>query len=296
MDLDQIQRWMQAIISHPLGVRVGLESADARQHADVCDAELESVITRSRALDSVGRLEVYANAYYARLLECLREEFPVLTGTIGQDVFDELAFGFLQQYPSRSYTLNHLADRFPQYLTETRPERDGDGPDWADLLVDLAMLELTFSEVFDGPGAENLPLLQAKDLEALGPDRWPQSVLTPVSCLRLVTLRFALNPYYTAMRQGEAPDLPVAEPSYMAISRRNYIVRRHVLTVGQFHLLSALLRGDRVGDAISQVAESGSVNLDTFADDLHAWFQTWTSEGFFEAVHTPNVESGNSDD
>ena len=38
---------------------------------DVARESVETVVTRSQKLDAFGRLRVYANAYYARLVECL---------------------------------------------------------------------------------------------------------------------------------------------------------------------------------------------------------------------------------
>ena len=77
-DLEQIQRWMQAVIVHPLGVEQGIASSDARRHVDVDPVDLEQVVTRSKALSAVERLAIYGYAYYARLLECLKEEFPAV--------------------------------------------------------------------------------------------------------------------------------------------------------------------------------------------------------------------------
>jgi hypothetical protein len=286
-DLDQIQRWMQAVIMHPRGVSAGLDSTDARGHLDVDAAAVESVVSRSRSLDSVGRLEVYANAYYARLLECLREEFPALTAAVGVEAFDDLAFGYLQAFPSSSYTLNHLAERFPQYLAETRPERDAGNSqsDWADLLVDLAMLEVQFSQVFDGPGIEKTPLLTAESLQAIAPEGWPEARLIPAPCLRVVEFRFPLDAYYTALRRNESPPLPVPEPSWMAITRRDYVVRRHVVSRPQAVLLQAILRGQPIGKAIEQAAEFAE-DLEALAGQLRKWFQTWTGAGFFVRVET----------
>src|SRR6516225_11362495 len=119
--LGQIQRWMQAAIMHPAGVAEGIASAEARGHIDVGPDEAESVVTRSRALTALDRLAIYGYAYYARLLECLREEFPVLKHALGAEVFDAFAAEYLQQYPSRSYTLLQLGANFPRFLAETRP-------------------------------------------------------------------------------------------------------------------------------------------------------------------------------
>ncbi len=118
--LEQIQRWMQSVIMHKGGVAEGVGSPEARQHIDIALDELESVVERSRALSSANRLEIYVNAYYARLLECLDEEFAVTRWAMGEDLFGAVAFGYLQHYPSQSYTLGHLGARFPRYLGESR--------------------------------------------------------------------------------------------------------------------------------------------------------------------------------
>src|SRR5690348_9320961 len=103
--LGPVPRWMQAVIMHPDGFDAGLASEAARQHLDVAPEDVEKVVTRSISQTSVERLSIYANAYYARLLECLGEEFPVLKQTLGEETFDAFAFDYLQQYPSQSYTL-----------------------------------------------------------------------------------------------------------------------------------------------------------------------------------------------
>src|SRR6516162_5491651 len=120
-DLDRLQRWLQSVITHPGGVAAGVASDEARRLIDVAPADAGRVVTRSRALTALERLEIYHRAYHARLLECLREEFPVLEHALGRDVFDQFALGYLQKYPSHSYTLNQLGTCFPQFLAESRP-------------------------------------------------------------------------------------------------------------------------------------------------------------------------------
>ena len=119
--LSSLQQWMQTVITHPGGVMAGAASAEGHSTEENGLDSLNEKILPSRALTSVQRLEIYHRAYYARLMECLREFFPALTQAIGPDAFDEFAFGYLQKYPPQTYTLNHLADRFVQFLQETKP-------------------------------------------------------------------------------------------------------------------------------------------------------------------------------
>ena len=287
--LGTIQHWLQSVVSHPLGVEAGIASDDAQQQIAASVEEVETVIERSRALSSVERLEVYANAYYARLMECLREYFPALVCALGEDVFDEFAFTYLQQYPSRSYTLGDLADNFPRFLEETRPEATDSATEapanWPEFVIDLARLEWTIDSVFDGPGVENAAPLTAEQLNGISPDDWPGARLVPVVCLRLLAFEFPVNDYYTLFRQGKEPALPEPQQTYLALSRRNYVVQRYPLSAPQYELLATLEQGQTVGEAIAAAAEMTD-DFDALAASLRNWFHHWTAAGFFQDVVT----------
>ena len=157
--LDQLQRWMQSVITHPAGIEAGVMSDSSREASEVGAGRLDEVVLPSQRLSSADRLRVYGNAYFARLLECLRAEFPAMVKALGEEAFEGLAFGYLLKHPSCSDTLTRLAATLPEYLEETRPPRESlesgvdsneeTAPDFADFLIDLARLERTYSEVFD---------------------------------------------------------------------------------------------------------------------------------------------------
>jgi hypothetical protein len=286
-DLGQIQRWMQAAIMHPVGVAEGIASAEARRHIDLGPDEAETVVTRSRALTALERLAIYGYAYYARLLECLRDEFPVLKHALGEELFDAFAAEYLQQYPSRSYTLLQLGVNFPRFLAETRPQQEGDedsAADWPDFLIDLATLEWTFNEVFDGPGVEGEQLLDAGQLRAIPPERLLEARLECVPCLRLLALRYPVHKYVTGVRRHEEPEPPEPAETCLAVTRRRYVVRHYELSRPAYQLLHALLAGESVGQAISRAVEAAGPDPDRLANNLRTWFHDWAAEGFFRAV------------
>lgn len=290
-DLATIQRWMQAVIMHPVGVEEGIASPAARECIAVEPTEAEKVIARSQALTSVERLGIYSRAYFARLLECLREEFPVLKHALGEEAFDAFAAGYLQRYPSRSYTLVALGTLFPKFLAETRPaveEGGGLSGDWPDFLIDLATLEQTFNEVFDGPGTEREPLLDPQRLQTIPAEDWPDMRLERSPCLRLLSLRFPVHRYFAGVRRQENPDLPSRATTYLAVSRRNYIVRHYELSPPAHQILNALLAGNTVGESIGRAIESAGTDTDRLSANLSEWFRDWAAEGFFRdaRIHT----------
>jgi hypothetical protein len=270
---------------HPLGIAEGIASSDARGHIDAGPDQAETVISRSLALTAIERLAIYGHAYYARLLECLREEFPALRHALGEEVFDAFGVAYLEQYPSRSYTLFQLGANFPRFLAETRPDREGgSAASWPDFLIDLARLELTFSAVFDGPGVESEALLDPAQLRLISPERLLEARLVGVPCLRLLALHYPVHRYFTSVRRNEEPDLPEPAETFLAVTRRRYVVRHFELSRPAYELLSALLAGEPLGQAIARAIESAGADLDGLAESLRTWFHDWAAQGFFRAV------------
>jgi len=282
-ELQRIQHWMQAVITHPEGVEAGIDSSETRQVIDVATDQVEEVICRSSAQTSIERLQVYANAYYARLLEVLGSEFPALVHTLGDELFQEFAFGYLQQYPSHSYTLSDLGARFPEYLAQTRPDRESTDaePDWADCLVDLATLERTYSEVFDGPGVEGQARLNTDQLRQVALDRWPSVRLVPAPCLKLLNLRFPVHEYATAVRRDESPELPAPSPTWLVVTRRDYIVRRIAVGEPEFVALAAIVGGGTIAEALEAAQNRWTGDFDQLASEVQRWFRDWSAAGYF---------------
>jgi hypothetical protein len=292
VSLDALQRWMQAVITHPGGVAAGAASAEARVEIERADGDLEQVVNRSQSLSALQRLEIYNHSYFARLLECMRSEYSVLATALGEELFDDFALGYLQSHPPHSATLADLGYRFPEYLAATRPAADHAGEsrpdshlsDWPRFLIDLARLEQAINMVFDGPGSEGERLVDSDRLAAVPSDRWPGARLVCVPSLKLLTLSFPVNDYFTAIRRGETTEIPERAPSYLAIVRSDYRVFRHGLDAMQFELLRALSEGETVESAIARGVTPSPMPDDEIAGILRDWFFAWTTAGFFRDV------------
>ncbi|MDB5346210.1 MAG: hypothetical protein JWP89_4587 [Schlesneria sp.] len=285
--LDVIQRWMQSVIVHPAGVAAGIDSASHTGEIEQGADRVDELICRSRAQTSIERLEVYSNAYKARLIEVLIGEYPAFVHALGEEAFVGLASGYLEVHPPASYTLGELGRFFADYLLETRPpnESEDGSPDWADFLIDLARLERCYSEVFDGPGIEELPPLDAERFRHLSPEQWITCRLVAAPCLRLAAYRFPVHEYASAVRHQQEPESPIAQVTRLAIHRREYVVRRTTIDAIQFGLLTRLVEGASIGQALEQLIEANSQAVVT-ADELSAWFRDWAAAGFFIGLAT----------
>ena len=285
--LEQLQAWMQSVITHHGGVDSGIASEEARRALNVEVRDLSDVILPGPAQSSIERLAIYGNAYYARLLHCLQELFPACRAAVGEEIFDEFAFAYLQAHAPTSYTLGRLANQFVEFLARSGDEFfvGEEPPQWARFLVELAELEWAIDDVFDGPGSEGLPFTLAESIASLPATAWPKLRLIAAPSVRLLAFEFPVNEYFSALRRGESPELPELEPSFVLLTRREYVVRRRSLSSDQYQLLRALVAGQSVVDALRSAYPTASAPAQ-LEQELSNWFSIWSSAGCFMGIQT----------
>lgn len=235
MDLARLQHWMLEAVT---------------QSATDDASPIESVLTSSATQTAAERLAVYQHAYFARLLECLAAEFPGVQAVLGNEAFESVVAAYLQRYPSASYTLGKLGERFPLALQELRPARDTAEPDFFEGVIDLARYERLLTEVFDAAGPEavppSIPLPFAGDPSSLSVRFYP--------CVRTLTVAFPVHEFITARRHDEHAAFPAARPVALVLSRRDYVVRRWEVPLWQLALIDTLQTGLPLGVALERVA------------------------------------------
>jgi hypothetical protein len=288
-ELDQLQQWMQAVITHPRGIRSELVSEGALRNLDAGINLLEEIILPSSKLSGAERLAIYCRSYHARLLECFQSMFPTLLGALGEKLFKRFALDYLQHYPPSSYTLNRLADAFPQYLAETRPDADTPQDErecWPDFIIELASLEWAFLKVYDGPGIEGRALPRAGDILSFAAECILQACPSPVPCLRLFAFSYPVHTYLLAARRDEKPELPAPLESFVAMTRLNYRVRLYELSAPQYALLEALDGHHTIGQILNQGLYAGG-HRQPFVTTVRDWICDWADKGFFESIEIP---------
>ncbi len=270
LSLERVQRWLQSVIVHPGGVEEALASPEAA--ADLPPEALPEVVRPSWSLDPRERVGIYHGMYLLRMIEALEADFPVIRHRLGADAFADLVAAYVAEYPSRSYTLNRLGDRLPEFL-DAHPEI----PDHASL-ADLARFELAVTQVFD---EEETPSLAAEHLADLPPESWPELRLRPVAAFRLLALRHAVLPDLEAYHEDRPPPAPRRRATFLAVYRRAFRVYHLALSRPEHELLAALARGAPLGEALATAASR--LPAGRREGKVFAWFRSWVAAGLFRA-------------
>src|SRR5271170_8210465 len=128
MNLLALQRQMAAAVMPPLtpNERMRHVAPNGRSLRAVAN----KIIKPNDRLTSFERLEIYNRQYWFRVLSGFAEDFPGLRAILGERGFDAISKAYLQDCPSRSFTLRNLGSRLEHWLRK-HPSLTGSRKDLA---------------------------------------------------------------------------------------------------------------------------------------------------------------------
>ncbi len=282
--LDELQRFLLTVVTDPDGVERGVERAVADGALPGDARTLSDVVPGGPRLTPIEQLHIYGYAYFARIVDVLADELPSVRALLGEDAFEAAMRRYLQAHPSRSWTLDHVSEDLPAWL-EAQASGSAEPARWR-VAADLARVERALDAVWDEPFVDPVGY---EELAAIPMDAWASARLEPIPALRLLTLGHPVTDLMNHARDGSgdavpSEALPGPLPSWMCVHRDDARRWRFPLDRAQFTLLSALVRGASVGEALEEVAGLDEVSLDALLGALGDWFRDWMGSGLFAAV------------
>jgi len=267
-ELARIQQLISQLVREPEGVAAAL-----RKNADGALArELASTVRSTERMSAAERLEVYANAYFFRIHDALKEEYPALAAAVGDAAFNDLVALYLLDFPSRHPSLAHAGARVARFLDEQPRARPlVERFPWA---ADLARLEWAIQFAFDGPDARSL---RPEDVARIAPEDWADLGLTLHPTAALLELAWPVCALRRACDAGTPVTPPAgAAPEHVLVWRREERVSYRVVDDLEASALATVARGARFGEILEHAAE----RLDDDAAPLQgaAWLRRWVTD------------------
>jgi hypothetical protein len=239
-DLNWVESLLYRLITAPSGVVEGLAAEKS-----LADGGLAKVIASDDRLSAEERVDIYANMYFYRILDVLKEDFPATLAVLGADRFHNLVTGYLIEYPpahfSISYADNHLADFIGAHpLREEFP-----------FLADLARMERAVIDVFHA--ADAVPL-DADQMRAIAPADWPALKLALHPANQILKLDWNLAGILKAVEQGEEPCPTVPEALSMLVWRNRSRVFYRAIDLTEQEELEAIANGASFAEICEMIA------------------------------------------
>jgi len=277
--LGRLQLWMKTVVTERGSLADKLQTA-----THLHGLEIEEVVAEKRDLSARKRLGIYTSGYVARLLECMRADFPALRRFVGEPVFDAFAKAYIVTEPSHSPSLFDLGAGFPRFLDQTKPtnsEAQSEMGALLDLPAEIARLERARTEVMRARGVEEEPAPPAfSPFEIFTSDLKVQA--TP--CLRLLELKFSLADFFDGDTDQEQPPQPEQRRSVVAIGRFDYRIHVKEIEPWQFAFLKACDSPSSAHMAAGRAADESGTEPAVLLAQLVLWLPVAMQFGFLRPV------------
>lgn len=214
---------------------------------------------------ATGHFEIYANAYRGRLVEALRDNYPVLHRALGDEAFGELARAYIAAHPSRFRSIRWFGDKLSDFI-DAHPDLL---PHPA--LGDLARMDWAIRGAFD---AADLPALSAADVAAIPAEKWPGQcfVLQPAVCM--IDLQWNVEPIWQTLNQDEnaTTDAPQALQHTLLVWRRELECQWRSLDAREATALRAIADGMTFAEVCERIVGDADP-AQTAAMYLRQWIE-----------------------
>jgi hypothetical protein len=206
---------------------------------------LEALVRGDERLSAAERIDIYTNAYFYRMLECLGEDFPATLAAVGTDNFADLVKEYLLEHPptepSILYAGLYLADFLNDHpLAERWP-----------FIADLARLERAALDVFHAADASALAL---ETLNAVPSEEWPALRLRTHPAVEIVHSEWRIADVLHTVEQGREWTAPEHAGTSVLVWRQNALVNYRNLEPVERDALAIVAKGASFAAACEAVA------------------------------------------
>jgi hypothetical protein len=266
VDLKHLQQIIYRLVTAPGGVAEGLAQGVASPVGG-----LAQLVVGDDRMSPDERVEIYANGYFYRLLEVLKEDYPATLVVVGDANFHNLATGYLIDYPPREPSIHFAGANFAAYLA-THPlcER------WP-FLGDLARLERATLESFHAADAQ---ALDAAAMRTLSPAEWPALTIRLHPATRLIDCGWRVDTVLQAVESGVAWTHPDGEDVTIIVWRReSRVYYRAIETAEREALRLASVDNGTTFAAICESVAAGSDAEGDVVDLINRLLARWLLDG-----------------
>ena len=229
---------------------------------------------------ALERLDVYANMYFFRLLDSLKEDFEYTYAHIGDGAFHNLITDYLLEHPSSNPSLRFLGLRMESFV-----RKQGDKyPPW---LADLIALEWARVDVFD---AKEHSVVTSDDVQDLPPESWGELGFQLIPALRFLKLDYPVDRVWSLLDQEQKVS-DVIEGDVIVIAWRQGFYLKHArISEQEYQALMSLQDGHSFGTSceafLPEIAEEQEWTPEQIQEAIQAAYQalvSWVRSGLLQS-------------
>lgn len=229
---------------------------------------IEKAIVDTELVPAQMRLQVYRNAYQARLIDALASNFPYLQVCLGDEAFHQMSLDYIASHPSIHRSIRWYGDALADFLIHYYDEE-------FHFIAELAQFEWNMTIAFD---AEDVPVFELTQMAAISSESWGDMVLKAHPSLSRMNFLWNVVTLWEALANDQEPQVmsksQVASP--WVLWRHAYLNRFYLLPDDEAWAMDTMLDGRPFGElceGLCQWHNEEAVGLRA-ASLLKSWIQS----------------------
>jgi hypothetical protein len=233
-----------------------------------------------------ARLSIYAEAYFARIVESLQADYSRLLHVLGNDDFEIIAARYLKVHPSTSFTIGEAGRHLPGFLEKATSLQSHE------LLYEVAKFDWQMIETFY---AHDSHPLQPQDLATLTEQDWEKVGFKLDPSVKLLSSKWPLMDFWNLEEQNfdgsPLADWATLNPSenekHYMFYRLHGTVHFCELPAIEYEALRSIQSGRSLNDTLSEIEERyvHGENADELSAQIMAFFGSWIQRGLLGQIN-----------
>jgi Putative DNA-binding domain len=263
--LGELQHLLHRLIIATSGVEDGLAA-----EKNLSPAGIAAFVRSDARLSAIDRVEIYANMYFYRLLDAIKEDFPATLRVVGDANFHNLVTGYLAEYPPGDPSITEASRYLAEFAWSSSALEK-----WP-FVADLIRLERAILEVFLGRDARPLSVEAMKGIPAA---QWPSVRIAVHPALQVINTEWRVDEFLCAVKSEQPLREPKRERRAILIWRNNYSVNYRPLD----DLERSALNMIRFGYPFGAMCEAIAIHGDDPANpaEMSRMLMRWLTDGLF---------------
>ncbi len=272
LSLRELQLWMKWVIVDPRGVQEALAHPfpkNIKEPTRYTSPEKSGLpwINQSEPLSVIDRLNIYAEAYFIRIYESMKSDFPITSEILGEISFKKLVADYIKKFPSTQHNITEIGKYFSDFVSNYKSLKK---------LAFLPAIVQTEWLILESFFSKNTGILNPSKFLNFKDEDWENASFLVADSTRLLESIWPLEQIYK--KQITFNEIEHFEnPNYFILIRENGTVFIETLTKAEFLILSKLKHGETLLQSL-QTAQA-ECSDDEIGNHLMNWFHQWTHRG-----------------
>jgi len=181
----------------------------------------------------IDQIEIYVFGYRKRLMDAIRESYPITEKWLGTKSFNQLVSVMVEHNPSASYDINEYLLQVPSFAKEVVREME-----YELMVLESEMLKIDMKRVQEGATLEEVQQLSSEELLTIN--------ISLTSSAKLLTFNNNIQEIYKQVKNDELAqvDLCTNQQSFVLLQKDEEGVSNVNITEREFCFLESLQKHD----------------------------------------------------